>query len=117
MATILSFALFAVLIALTIWGALVVVAIAVCHFTGTAASVAWPWAQAGGGAMIFPGFWLGIYCGVPVGDGLLSSAIGESAAESGAMLGFATAMFCGVLLGAVAGAGLGVLRHLVRYAR
>jgi hypothetical protein len=117
MATALSYLMLTVAAALGAWLALVLVSFAVLRVASKATPAALLGSRIGGSAMLLPSVWFAIFLGAPLGGGLLIGIVGESGMRLGAVLGFAATLFCGVLLGAAAGATLGALLHWARHMR
>ena len=110
-----SYLTLAVATALGAWLALVLASFAVLRVAGAATPAALLGSRIGGSAMLLPSFWFAVFLGAPLGGGLLIGFIGESGTRFGAVLGFAASLFCGVLLGAAAGAVLAALLHWARH--
>lgn len=117
MATALWYLMLAVAAILGTSLAFVLVSSVVHRFAGKATSAALFGGRIGGLTMSLPSFWFATFLGAPLGGGLLIGLVGESGMRYGAVLGFAASLFCGVLLGAIAGAIFAALLHWVRHVR
>lgn len=117
MATLLSFVAIAVVAIVAVSLATFFVRIGISICARTTAPGAFLGSRIGGLAMLLPSVWFAFFLGSPLGGGMLIGAMGESAMLLGEGFGFGASIFCGILLGSVAGALIGSFLDWVCHAR
>jgi hypothetical protein len=114
MATTLSFLVFTAAVLLGAIFAFVLLQYAFGRLSGKAASSIRLGSRIGVLALLLPSVWFAVFLGAPLGGGFAIGVLGEPAMQVGAAFGFGASVFCGSVLGGIAGGMFGAVMHFIR---